>query len=64
MLMLILNIWTFLIKFVVVSKQLVCWNSMIMDGPAMLYGYTFDEPNGPVCFAEKTSRNTVPSDLL
>ena len=37
---------------------------MIMDGPAMLYGYTFDEPNGPVRFAEKTSRNIVPANLL
>ena len=25
-------------KFMVVSNYLVCWNCMIMDGPAMLHG--------------------------
>ena len=25
-------------KFVVASNWLVCWNCMIMDGPAMLHG--------------------------
>ena len=28
-------------KFVVASNWLVCWNCMIMDGPAMLHGLYF-----------------------